>query len=175
MSMNSDQHSWWSKHGIALWGVVSVSLLLIQALMRLTPHAFNAWQPGLMNPWHIALYLAWTLLNAYTEGYRAFQQRFCPRVLERAYELQNNPRPLWVALALVYCMELAWAPRKRMLRAWILVLMIVLIVVVVRQLAQPWRGIIDAGVVAGLSWGLLALWWQFGQGLLRSKVQTEYI
>ena len=33
----------------------------------------------------------------------------------------------------------------------------------VRQLAQPWRGIVDAGVVVGLIWGVMALiafWWR---------------
>ena len=30
-------------------------------------------------------------------------------------------------------------------------------VLVVRQLPQPWRGIVDGGVVVGLSWGTLAI------------------
>ena len=32
------------------------------------------------------------------------------------------------------------------------------LVALVRRLDQPWRGIIDAGVVVGLAWGLAALW-----------------
>ena len=28
----------------------------------------------------------------------------------------------------------------------------------VQQIEQPWRGIIDGGVVVGLTWGLLSLW-----------------
>ena len=33
----------------------------------------------------------------------------------------------------------------------------VAIVVFVRMLAQPWRGIIDAGVVLGLAWGVVSI------------------
>jgi ABC-type Fe3+ transport system permease subunit len=41
--------------------------------------------------------------------------------------------------------------------AWILTSIILLAVAVVRRLPQPWRGIIDAGVVAGLGFGAIAL------------------
>jgi hypothetical protein len=34
---------------------------------------------------------------------------------------------------------------------------IVALVLLVRQLPQPWRGIVDAGVVVGLTWGALAI------------------
>ena len=34
---------------------------------------------------------------------------------------------------------------------------IIVLVLLMRFLPQPWRGIIDAGVVMGLSWGLVAL------------------
>ena len=34
----------------------------------------------------------------------------------------------------------------------------VIIVVVVHQFPQPWRGIVDAGVVVGLGWGVVCLW-----------------
>ena len=31
------------------------------------------------------------------------------------------------------------------------------LIILVRFLSQPWRGIVDAGIVAGLSWGFIAL------------------
>ena len=34
---------------------------------------------------------------------------------------------------------------------------IVSLVIAVRWLEQPWRGIVDAGVVVGLSWGLVSM------------------
>ena len=39
----------------------------------------------------------------------------------------------------------------------VLVTMIVLLVVAVRQLPQPWRGIVDLGVVVGLFAGALSI------------------
>ena len=35
--------------------------------------------------------------------------------------------------------------------------MIVAFVLVIPYLAQPWRGIVDAGVVVGLLWGLITI------------------
>ena len=38
----------------------------------------------------------------------------------------------------------------------LLVAMIVFLIIIVRQFPQPWRGAVDAGVVAGLSYGMAA-------------------
>jgi hypothetical protein len=44
-----------------------------------------------------------------------------------------------------------------MIVAWSVLIGIVVLVVSVRSLAQPWRGIVDAGVVVGLVLGWLSL------------------
>ncbi|MGB0678985.1 MAG: hypothetical protein ACPGUV_04930 [Polyangiales bacterium] len=144
------------------WGIIGVSALLMQALWRLTPHALAPWRDGTLSPAQQALYVGWVGLNAYSEGYRAFQLRFCPRVLRRSLQLSTLPAGQWLPrlLAPAYCMGLAWAPRRRMLISWLVLLLIVLAVVLVRRTPQPWRGIIDGGVVVGLAWGWVALWWQ---------------
>jgi uncharacterized membrane protein YkgB len=49
------------------------------------------------------------------------------------------------------------ATRRRQVTSILVTAGIVVMVVLVRQLAQPWRGIVDLGVVAGLVWGLVAL------------------
>ncbi len=54
-------------------------------------------------------------------------------------------------------MALFHASRKRLIIAWLVYAGIVAIVIAVRQLSQPWRGIVDAGVVVGLSWGIIAI------------------
>ena len=53
------------------------------------------------------------------------------------------------------------ATRKVLMTSWIVVIMVVLLVMLIRVLDQPWRGIIDAGVVVGLFGGLLSLLWIF--------------
>lgn len=138
-----------------LWGVAGVLVLLVQAIYRLTPYAFDAVDSPLGAP-ELAVLVGWVAMNGYSEGYRGFHKMFSPRVIARARALDADPRPLFVALAPLYCMGLFHATRKRLIVSWILTLGIIAIVIVVRLLAQPWRGIIDAGVVVGLACGVVS-------------------
>ena len=54
-------------------------------------------------------------------------------------------------------MALFHASRRRLMVSWLVYIGILIIIIVVRQLPQPWRGIVDAGVVVGLSWGIIAI------------------
>jgi hypothetical protein len=160
----------WAEKLIAAWGVAWVSLLLGRAIARLTPLALEPWHGDLMNDGHKALYVGWLVLNAYLEGYRGFQLRFSPRVVSRAVYLGQNPRPLWLLLALPFCMSLFHSTRRQMTVSWTFVGAIVFIVWVVRALPQPWRGIIDGGVVLGLAWGLVVILALFVRYLMGHKV-----
>lgn len=141
----------------ALWGIGGIVLLLLQALWRLTPLALEPLQTGQLSLAQGILYAAWTVCNAYAEGYRGFQKGFAPRCASRAVALAQHPTLLRVLLAPAYCMALFDAPRRRLIVSWVLVLGITALILLVRSVPQPWRGIIDAGVVAGLGWGLVAL------------------
>lgn len=99
----------------------------------------------------------WTAFNLYAEGYRAFQKRFSPRVVVRAAHLGANPTLLHVCLAPFYCMALFHATRRNRIIAWSTVLMVIGFILVLRHVPQPWRGIIDAGVVVALAWGATAI------------------
>jgi len=59
-----------------------------------------------------------------------------------------------VTLAPLFCMGFFHATRKRKIVAWVLTLTMVTLVVLVRQIPQPWRGLIDVGVVLGLGYGM---------------------
>lgn len=50
-------------------------------------------------------------------------------------------------------MGLLHATRKRQIVSWSVSLGVAGIVAAVKQLPYPWRNIVDAGVVVGLSWG----------------------
>lgn len=153
-----------------LWGVLGVVVLVAQPLFRLAPLAIEAIRGGLTAGQWVVLVL-WVAINAHAEGYRGFHRRFSPRVVARAEWLARHPRPLFVALAPFFCMSLFHASRRGMLVARTLVVAIVLLVVMVRQLDQPWRGIVDAGVVVGLGLGLVSLAYHFVQ-LLRGHAPT---
>jgi hypothetical protein len=134
------------------WGIVGVLVLLAEAMYRLTPKAIELRECPLSSSQWVAL-VGWVAFNAYSEGYRGFHQNFSPRVIVRAQHLAAHPRPLFVALAPLYCMGLIHATRRRLIVSWSLTIGIIVLVTLVRQLAQPWRGIVDAGVVVGLAIG----------------------
>jgi hypothetical protein len=76
-----------------------------------------------------------------------------------------------VILALPFCMSLFYSTRRQKTVSWVFIGAIIVLVWSVRSLSQPWRGIIDGGVVLGLAWGLGVIWWLFLRYLLGAKVQ----
>ena len=139
------------------WGVGGVLALFARALVRLTP---MAWQPiaeGSLSAMQVGLYAAWIVFNAYGEGYRAFQKSFSPRVVARAYHLASQPRPFQAVFAPAYCLSLFHANRRGLVTAWVMLFVIIGLVALLRITPQPWRGIIDGGVVVALAWGALVI------------------
>lgn len=139
------------------WGLLGVALLVGQALVRLTPIALDALRSGTMTPLQWAVCAVWVVVNAHAEGYRGFHRRFVPRTIARARHLGRHPTPRRVALAPMFCMGLFGATRRVVVTAWTLVVGISLLILWVRGLPQPWRGIVDAGVVVGLGIGWASL------------------
>ncbi len=131
-------------------------LLLSQACWRLGARALEAQQMDLTTL-QVALYVGWIAFNGYAEGYRAFQQRFSPRVVARALHLARHPKPLHAVLAPFYCMALFHANRRGKMLAWGTTFAVLCFIALLRYVPQPWRGIVDGGVVVALIWGALAI------------------
>lgn len=141
-----------------LWAVGGVMGFITQALVRLSPRALSIFTDELTAfQWAIAI--GWTAFMLYTEAWRGFHLRFSPRVVARANGLLD--RVTWgrALLAPAISMGLLYATPVRMWVSRIIVLMIICLVVVVRQLPDPWRGIVDLGVVVGLAAGTLSIAW----------------
>jgi len=154
----------------AFWGLAGVSLLLGSAVYRLSLLAIDAFSYTLH--WHHWLALAAIVLfMAYSEGYRAFQKGFSPRVVARARYLKLHPQPLHAALAPLFCMGFLHATKRRQITSISVTAGIIVLVLLVRLLPQPWRGIVDAGVVVGLMWGLISL----GVFALRAFLAEEFL
>ena len=139
----------------ATWGVGGVLFLLGYAIWRLAPLAAEALR-GPLGGLQWAVLVAFVLFMAYSEGYRGFQRAFSPRVAARARNLRDAPTLPRVVLAPLFCMAYFAAPRRRRIAAYAVTLGVVLLVILVQRLEQPWRGIVDAGVVLGLGWGFVA-------------------
>lgn len=140
-----------------LWAILGVTALLVQAIARLSSITWEALSSGEMTSFQYSVCAVWSLLNAYMEGYRGFQKKFVPRVLARAHHLALHPEPLPAALAPLYAMAFFRAAPRAKAAAWGITCLVLLAITLVRSIAQPWRGIIDAGVVVGLTWGVIAL------------------
>ena len=142
---------------IALWAVGGVLGVLANAIARILPIALEPLRGDGLTLAQAAIAAAWILWMAYTEGYRGFHRAFAPRVVVRAFALARAPRPALVVVAPLVAMGLLHATRKRLIISWAIVLGVTAIVLAVRGIAQPWRGIIDGGVVVGLALGALSI------------------
>jgi hypothetical protein len=140
----------------AVWGVAGVFLIVGLAVVRLTPVALDAFAFPL-GPRHWAFSVGFFAFMIWSEGYRGFQKNFAPRVAARARYLRHNPHLGHALLAPLFCMAFFHATPRRLMGAYGLTTMIVVFVLIVRQLPQPWHGLVDLGVAAGLVWGLVAL------------------
>lgn len=155
---------------VAGFGLGTVALTLIEAIYRLGARAMLTLREELtVTQW--ATLVVSVLALAYGEGYRALHRRFVPHVIERASELAvSGPSYLntghamhtlhawrtWL-LSPLYVLCLVQAQPAALRRAWLSVTLIAGAVMVVRQLPEPYRGIIDAGVAVALSIGLASL------------------
>lgn len=151
-----EQHHLLGRLG-AVWGVLGVSLLLGSAVYRLTPLAIASFSEPL-DVAHYAGYVGSVFFLGYSEGYKAFQKQFSPRIVARARYLAQNPTLLRVLLAPPFCMGMFHATKKRLILSYSIALGVVGLVLIVGRLPQPWRGIVDLGVVVALGWGLVAMW-----------------
>ncbi len=138
------------------WGLAGVTLLLSSAVWRLGGRAWTELaQP--LHWYHWAALILVTVFMAYSEGYKGFQKGFSPRVAARARYLAGHAGTLEAIFAPLFLLCYFGAPRRRKITAISVTLAIIVLIVLVRRLPAPWRGIVDVGVVVGLTWGLLSL------------------
>lgn len=169
----------------ALWGVTGVAALLSYAVYRLSPYVMEAM--GAEWEWyHWAALVVNIVLMAYSEGYRGFQKGFSPRVAARARHLHHEPSHfLHKIFSPFFVTGYLHAPLRRRISAIAVTSTVIVLVLIVRHLDQPWRGIVDAGVCVGLIWGIVSVLWLSYQALtadefkvnpeLPNRRQTEYI
>lgn len=143
--------------GIFVWAILGVLALLGQAIFRLTQVTLEAFNSGLMTSTQWVVCCVWVVANCYMEGHRGFHLKFVPRVLARAHHLAEHPQPFRVLVAPLFAMAFFSASKKAKAAAWGVTVLVILAIWLVRSLDQPLRGIIDAGVVAGLAWGATSL------------------
>ena len=151
--------------GVA-WGLAGLLGLLVFAVYRLG----GVVVAGMEYTWtwqHVAAAVANAAFMAWSEGLRGFQQSFSPRVAARLKSLRDHPSAVRVAFSPLFAMGYFGATRERLIGIYALTAGIVVLIVVVHVLPQPWRAALDIGVVIGLSWGIvrtLACTWRAFNG-----------
>jgi len=139
----------------AIWGALGVTLLVGKSCYSLFEYAKEALKDDLYY-YHWIILVLYSLFMLYFEGYKGFQKKFSPRTASRVHYLYMNPRPLHVLLAPFFCMGYFHAKRKVRIAAIAISLLILGVIFLMGSCPQPWRGIIDVGVILGLSYGLLS-------------------
>ena len=154
----------------SMWGVVGVLAVVGNALRRLLPIALEPFKQGNFTPLLWAEYVGFALFMAYSEGFKGFQKKFSPLVIRRAYTLGPNSPFLHKLFAPIYSMGFFHSSRKRKIISWSLTLGVAVLIKLVKTLSYPYRSIIDAGVVVGLSWGSLATAAIYVKALMTGRV-----
>jgi hypothetical protein len=142
-----------STFGLALFGFT-----LAEATFRLGERALETLHEGMSLPQY-ALFALSVIAFGYGEGYRALHRRFVPHVIARAIELakSDNRGVRGFLIAPLYVLDLVQTTPRALRVAWLSIALIVLAVVLVRELPDPYRGIVDGGVAVALSIGLMSL------------------
>lgn len=144
----------------SLWGTGGFCYILLRSIRKIFPIAadpFAAASTPLSN-FHLAAYIFTCLWFAYVEGYKGFHLKFSPLVVSRSLTLQPGKSSfLHILFAPLYSMGLFHAKKKRVIVSWSVTFGVAAIVAAVKRLPYPWRNIVDAGVVVGLTYGMLSI------------------
>lgn len=157
------------------WGIAGVIAFLSYAVIRLAPRILELSDYSL-SPLHWLVMVGFVLWMAWAEGYKGFHRAFSPRVVARARYLRQHSRPVLSLLAPLFCMGYIHSTRKRKIVSFIVTGVIVLLVMLLRITPQPWRGIIDAGVVTGLTVGICSMlyfWIQVESGSWKHPIALD--
>ncbi len=137
------------------WAIIGLILLLGFACWRLSAYTIESFSMPL-NWIHWVVFFGWTIFMAHGEGYKGFQKKFSPRFAVRCKYLLTNASWLQTILAPLFCMAYFHAPKKRVIATCALTAMIIVFIFTFRLIPQPWKGLLDFGVVFGLAWGIIS-------------------
>ena len=140
-----------------IWGFVGVSLILLHGITCVYPYVVTLDFSKMFWYHYLSLIISIIFLG-YAEGYKGFQLSFSPRAAKRVKLVFKNPSFVNVVLSPLFCMGFFGISKKRMKITYILTITIIFLIIIIERISEPWRGIIDTGVLVGLSWGLLSFW-----------------
>lgn len=156
----------------SLWGTGGFCYILIRSIRKIFPIAAEPFAEASipLSNFQFAAYAFTCLWFAYVEGYKGFQLKFSPLVVSRSLTLEPGKSSfLHILFAPLYSMGLFHATKKRMIVSWSVTFGVAAIVAAVKRLPYPWRNVVDAGVVVGLTWGMVSILIGYGMALFIGK------
>jgi hypothetical protein len=150
----------WRNIIIGTWCTLQVVGILSMSIIRIVPIVAQLFRDqNEMNALAWSATFIWCCLMAYYEGYKGFYLKFCPVVVERSFTLEDPVLSPSVILGGPYAMGLFKADKHRLITSWTLLFMIFWMIKLVKLLPYPYRAMVDAGVLVGISCGILSLVW----------------
>jgi len=156
---------------VQAWGTLGVIGYLSFGVAKVVPIVLEG-LGAIDSTWQWALLAVTLIFFAYVEGYKGFQNGFSPRVVSRAWIVSEETAaaPFWhKVLAPAFCIGYFHGTFKRVATSWGVTTVIFAVVIGVKQLANPYRAIIDAGVIVGLVWGIVSILVLFAQSLQNNR------
>jgi len=156
---------------VQAWGVLGVIAYLSFGVFKVVPIVFDGLST-IQEPWQWALLAVVLTFFAYVEGYKGFQLGFSPRVVSRSWCVSQEAEdaPSWhKILAPAFCIGYFHGTNKRVIASWAITTVIFAVVIGVKQLDNPYRAIIDAGVIVGLVWGIISILVIYAQSVLSEE------
>jgi len=145
--------------GIAagVWGILGFSVLVGNALRGMSAEIEYILATPL-TAWQTVGFVLIVLVFGLAKGYFIFRQRFCRSYASRIGELIRPPvKLLYAVLAPLYCLNMIGAERRQLVRGYALVAGIILMIISVKFVPFPWRGMILTGVAVALTWAALEI------------------
>ncbi|MGJ8672486.1 hypothetical protein [Rubritalea sp.] len=140
-----------------IWGIIGVTAFIGTAILRLYEKAALAFTGDYeLTTMHWVIMIAFSIFMLIAEGYRGFQKKFSPRTAARTQQLFLHPTLKRTLLAPFFCMGYFDATKKTRIIAFSLTAGIICLILLMRLVSMPMRGVLDVGVVLGLSYGLLS-------------------
>jgi len=139
-----------------IYSIGGIIAIFSSAIFRLYPHVKEgfSYQFSTLN-WIVMI--AYLIIMIVGKGYFALYRSFVPRVINRSKILIAEGKLLDRLLAPLYCMGFFKAPIKRLIISYAMLSFIITFISSASRISQPWRGIIDLGVIVGLSIGIISL------------------
>lgn len=140
----------------ALIPLVILDLLLLDPVARLGLRGIRGLSEGGLSAGQWALVLVVFAAFVYGEGWLALHRKFSVHVIARLQQLKSE-RLLLKVFGFLYAASLVGDRPRAMVRAWLGVAAIGAAVMIVKQLPQPYRAMVDVSVAAALLLGIVSL------------------